>query len=208
MALWWCNVVAQVTSSVEGFQEARDRIRQFFREFQTPAFVTVGIHEDEGLHESDDITNAQLGATLHFGASIDHPGGTPYGYATEQAAERGEVRFLRQGEGYAVLGETGPHQIDIPARPWLDIGVEQGNAEYLRIIESALEHGDPLEVALERVGVVAVANVQRYMIELRTPPNAASTIRQKGSSNPLVDSGALVQSVTSQDQVGAPEEGL
>ncbi|BCQ68236.1 hypothetical protein PEQA60_22260 [Pseudomonas sp. Eqa60] len=65
-----------------------------------------------------------------------------------------------------------------------------------------------MDQILEAVGVVAEAAVKVYMTELRTPPNAASTIRQKGSSNPLIDTGAMRQSVTHKVSIGPASEGL
>ena len=97
---------------------------------------------------------------------------------------------------------------NIPARPWLNPGVASGNAEYLNIIERVLSDGEQLDVALERIGVVAVGKVQKYMRDLRTPPNAPSTIKRKGSSNPLIDTGVLRQSVTYKVTRGKPTEGL
>ena len=185
-----------IKTTVTGVEDAIAQLQRELEKFATDEFVTIGIHEDAGLHESDDITNASLGAIHEFGATIDHPGGTSYGYASKAAAQRNEVRFLKSGSGYMELGVTGPHKIDIPARPWLNPGVDSGTEEYLKIIERALEAGEPLERALHQIGVVATGMVQKYMTELRTPPNAPSTIKAKGSSNPLIDSGALRQSVT------------
>ena len=194
--------------SVIDADKARDAIERALQEFMTGEFVTVGIHEDAGQHESDDITNAQLGAIHEFGADIEHPGGTSYGFASKAAQDRNEVRFLKAGKGTVELGVTGPYTITIPARPWLNPGVQLGNAEYLSIIQKAVEKGKSLDTALNQVGLVAVGNVQKYMTELRTPPNAASTIKKKKSSNPLIDSGALRQSVTYKITPSKPTEGL
>ena len=194
--------------TVTNVQQSRDAIQKALRALMVDKYVTIGIHEDAGNHESDDITNAQLGATHEFGADINHPGGTSYGYASKAAADRNEVRFLKAGKGYAEIGVTGPHVIKIPARPWLNPGVMSGNAEYLSIIEKTLAKDGTMEQALNKVGVVAVGKVQKYMTDLRTPPNAASTIKKKGSSNPLIDSGALRQSVTYKIESGTPTEGL
>ena len=194
--------------TVTNSQQASDAIRKALDEFMTNKFVTVGIHEDEGNHESDDITNAALGAMLDMGADIEHPGGTSYGFASKAAADRNEVRFLKTGKGYAELGTTGPHTISIPARPWLNPGVATGNLEYLSIIEKAAAKGEPLDMTLNKIGVTAVGLVQKYMTDLRTPPNAASTIKKKGSSNPLIDSGALRQSVSYKITTSKPTEGL
>lgn len=199
-------MVVKITTS--GVQQARDAIEKALRDFMTDEFVTIGIHEDAGQHESDDITNAQLGAVHEFGADIDHPGGTSFGFASKAAADRNEVRFLKKGSGFIELGVTGPHKINIPARPWLTPGVQSGNEEYLQIIESAIKANDPLSVALERVGVVAASKVQLFMTQLKSPANAPSTIKKKGSSNPLIDSGALRQSVTFKATSSEPTEGI
>lgn len=197
-----------IKTTVTGAESAIEEIKRAIEKFATDNFVTIGIHEDAGQHESDDITNAQLGAVHEFGADIDHPGGTSFGFASKAAADRNEVRFLKKGKGFIELGVTGPHKINIPARPWLTPGVQSGNEEYLQIIMAAVKAGDPLSVALERVGVVAASKVQLYMTQLKQPPNAASTIKKKGSANPLIDSGALRQSVTFKVTSSEPTEGI
>ena len=194
--------------TIHNTQQVNSAVKKALENLTTNKFVTVGIHEDAGQHESDDITNAALGAVHEFGADINHPGGTSYGYASKAAAERDEVRFLKTGKGYAELGVTKAHEINIPARPWLKPGVNAGNLEYVNIIEKGAASGEPIDMTLNRVGVVAVAEVQKYMTELRTPPNAPSTIKKKGSSNPLIDSGALRQSVTYKITSTKPTEGL
>ena len=181
--------------TLEDFQKFQDELAQEFAAFKQTSQVTVGIHEEEGNVESGDLTMAGLGAVHEFGADINHPGGTSYGYATKAAADKGQVRFLKSGAGYAELGKTGPHKINIPARPWLIPGVTAGTEKILKTIQDGLEDGLTLDQINERVGLVASGEVKKYMTELKTPPNAASTIRQKGSSNPLIDSGAMRASV-------------
>ena len=155
-----------IKTSVSGQQEVKDAIRKAIEEFATEEYVTVGIHEDAGMHEEGEITNATLGAILHFGND------------------------------------------NIPARPWLDTGVASGNKEYLAIIQQTAKKGGSLGDALEMVGLVAVGKVQQFMTELKTPPNAESTIEQKGSSNPLIDTGALRLSVTHKVSKTKPTEGI
>jgi len=190
--------------TVTGAQQAKDIIDQELKKLMTDKVVLVGIQEEAGM-ASENFSMAQLGATLHFGADIDHPGGTAYGYNSESDAQNGKVRFLQRGKGYAVLGYTAPHKINIPARPWLDVGVQSGSADYLEVIQNS---NGKLDKALEVIGQIAVGKVQKYMIDLRSPPNAPSTVKQKGSSNPLIDTGALVQSVTYSVVDGRTDEGL
>lgn len=191
-----------------GFQELEDAVSKELAALRSDKIVTIGIHEEAGNVESDDLTMASLGAIHEFGADIDHPGGTSYGYASKAAADRDQVRFLKKGTGYMELGVTGPHKINIPARPWLEPGVASGTDEILKTIQDGVEQGRDMDAILETVGVVAAGAVRVYMTELKTPPNAPSTIRKKGSANPLIDTGAMRQSVTHQVQGGKVEEGL
>ncbi len=197
-----------IKTTVTGADKALGELNKALQAFMTDKVVTVGIHEDESARDSGTITNAQLGAVHEFGADIDHPGGTSYGYATKTTAEKGQVRFLKTGEGYAELGVTQAHKITIPARPWLQPGVQSGNAEYLKVIKNTVEDGGTLLQALHKVGVIAVSKVQEYMVALRSPANAPSTIAKKGSSNPLIDTGNLRQSVDYKIQPTKPSEGL
>lgn len=65
------------------------------------------------------MSNSPYAAIHQFGGVINHPGGTAYGYKTKADAKRHRVLFLKDGTGYKVLGKTRPHDIKIPARPYL-----------------------------------------------------------------------------------------
>lgn len=97
---------------------------------------------------------------------------------------------------------------DIPSRPWLDVGVASGNKEYVSIITNGIQDELPPEQILNQLGVIAVSNAQIYMTQLKTPPNAPSTIEQKGSSNPLIDTGVLRSSITYKITEQKPQEGI
>jgi hypothetical protein len=197
-----------INLDIQGFQELQDELMKELSALKSDKVVTIGIHEEAGNVESGDITMAGLGATHEFGADIKHPGGTSYGYASKAAADRDEVRFLKDGAGYMVLGVTQPHDINIPARPWLEPGVESATPEVLATIQDGMDEGKTMDQILESIGVVAEGAVKVYMTELKTPPNAASTIRKKGSSNPLIDTGAMRQSVTHKVSGEKVTEGL
>lgn len=96
----------------------------------------------------------------------------------------------------------------IPARPWLDAGVESGNDEYQSIIEDAIAEGESLSSAMNQVGIIATGKVQQFITQLKSPPNASSTIAKKGSSNPLIDTGAMRASVSHQISDEKPGEGI
>lgn len=96
----------------------------------------------------------------------------------------------------------------IPARPWLDVGVEQGTKEYLEIVEEGVAAGLDGKKILSQIGAVAAGYAQQYITDLKTPPNAPSTIKKKGSDNVLIDTGAMRSSVTWTVVGKKPEEGL
>lgn len=195
-----------ITLKTVDFQLAKNELMRELEKFRGGKSVTVGIHEGAGNADGD-FTMAALGATLDQGATINHPGGTAYGYKSKAGAERGETRFLKPGTGY-VSGVTKAHVIEIPARPWLAPGVESGTQEYIAEIKSAVKDGSTLDQTLEIIGNIAVGKVQEFMTELDSPPNAPSTIAQKGSDNPLIHTGALRQSVTYAVTSDKLEEGL
>lgn len=202
----WDNAVMSV--KLIDFQKAQRELKRELDKFRGGKFVTVGIHEDAGELSDGDMTMAQLGATLNFGADINHPGGTDYGYVTEQHEKDKQVRFLKKGTGFKKLGTTEAHVITIPPRPWLIPGVESAVQDINDIIEQSLIKAKGTDETLEAVGAIAAGAVQQYMTDLKEPPNAKSTIKKKGSDNPLIDSGALRASVTHKIVNTKPEEGI
>lgn len=97
---------------------------------------------------------------------------------------------------------------DIPARPWLDKGLESATKELLYVIREGVEEGLTEQQIMKRVGVEAEGAIRQYITDLDTPPNAPSTIKRKGSSNPLIDTGAMRASVTSTVVRKKPKEGI
>ncbi|KAB1444286.1 hypothetical protein [Bordetella bronchiseptica] len=96
----------------------------------------------------------------------------------------------------------------IPERPWLDKGAESGIKEYLDTIREGVAEGLDSKQIMARVGVEAEGAIKQYITDLDTPPNKPSTIRKKGSSNPLIDTGNMRESVTSTVVRKKPKEGL
>lgn len=96
----------------------------------------------------------------------------------------------------------------IPARPWLIPGVEASTPDVIDTIASGIEKGLPTDQIMEQVGAIAAGATQQYVIDLREPPNAKSTIDKKGSDNPLIDTGSMLQSITWKTSGTKPDEGI
>ena len=50
--------------------------------------------------------------------------------------------------------------------------------------------------AYDAIGAYAVGELQNEIVSLRHPPNAPSTVKRKGSTNPLIDTGQLRTAAT------------
>lgn len=88
----------------------------------------------------------------------------------------------------AAINEFGTLDGHIPARPFLRQTLEDRDNFRKEIREAirSIAWGATPEEALEYVGEQAVAAVRETIDKYSSPPNAASTIREKGENNPLV----------------------
>lgn len=96
--------------------------------------------------------------------------------------------------------EFGEPDLGIPERSFLRAAMAD-NADYIlslaRDLAQAVTSGKRSPTfALETLGTEAAALVQDTIRELQDPPLKAATARRKGSTNPLIDSGHLIQSIT------------
>lgn len=87
----------------------------------------------------------------------------------------------------------------IPARPFLR-GAFDANQRGLtqtasRLFGLIMEGKLTSRRALALMGEEHQGQVQEYLQALDTPPNAPRTVAQKGSSNPLIDEGHLLESI-------------
>lgn len=85
-----------------------------------------------------------------------------------------------------------------PERPFMRRAFDDNVERYATIMADGarkLVDGGTVEGALTKAGIVASSDIKRQITELRDPPNAAATIKAKGSSNPLIDTGAMRNAV-------------
>ena len=100
----------------------------------------------------------------------------------------------------AAVNEFGSLDGRIPERSYLrSTLVEKANkfrAFWRRKNAKEILLGETTPTAvLNILGQIAQAEVQKKIVALAEPPNAESTVERKGSSNPLVDTGLLRQSI-------------
>lgn len=100
------------------------------------------------------------------------------------------------GESTAMVAAKNHFGTDrIPARPFLDNGVERERATIAADVAKTLAAGKRPEQAIERAALLAVRGVQKQIDDTLSPPNSPRTIARKGSSHPLIDTGNMRQSI-------------
>jgi phage gpG-like protein len=92
--------------------------------------------------------------------------------------------------------------INIPERSFMRAVFDQKAAQAVRLVGKRLKSGDSLEKALGIGAEWLKAQMVRAIDAGIPPPNAPSTVAAKGSSKPLIDSGQLKQSITSEVRGG------
>lgn len=114
----------------------------------------------------------------------------------------------------AAVNNFGSADGRIPARPFLQPAIEDGAPMYRRLAEIMLPRvlsGEmEMRTLLVQLGDLAEGHVKLKIDEIKTPPNARSTIAKKGSDNPLIDEGTLRQSIryVIDDSTDPLEEGI
>ena len=87
----------------------------------------------------------------------------------------------------------------IPERSFIRAGFDTEKGNINRDAEKLVKKVVAMEIkpqaAANLLGDTTKGRIQEFAIDLRDPPNAESTIKQKGSSNPLVDTGQMIGAI-------------
>lgn len=135
--------------------------------------VYVGIPADATLRKDDQINNASLMYIHTHGSPLNNIPARPVVEPGIMAAK--DLIVPELGRAARALISS------------VDWGTGKGNAA---------PDADAAEKHLNRAGMIAANAVKRYFTEGDLEPNAPSTIREKGSDRPLIDTGELRRSVT------------
>lgn len=166
--------------------------------------IKVGILGEDGSKPiSKDLDMAGLGAVHEFGATINHPGGTPY-----FIKEDGLAQFVSKEKG-SKLPKTKPHQIIIPSRSFLrdslltaegkkalqvwDVTEKEALIEYLN---NDTVSADVLANAIGAKALERVSNAFETSGFGNWAPDSQITIKRKKSALPLVNNGDLRGSIS------------
>lgn len=91
---------------------------------------------------------------------------------------------------------------------WADQNQDQNQELFRRSVAAVVKGKLPsVDIAMQRLGVRFVAEIQQRIRAGIEPANAESTVERKGSSTPLVDTGQLWSSITFQVGSGSTGQG-
>ena len=158
------------------------------------AGVSVGIHADQGaeLHKqaADAVTHDENGRAHLNGKFISN----------DKVAELQKKRRGVAPVTIADIAYWNEFGLGVPERSFIRAWFDEASAENRAALKNALAlvlRGEKtIEEALTLVGLRFVGKMQQRISKGVEPPNAASTIKAKGSSKPLIDTGQLRQSLT------------
>lgn len=99
---------------------------------------------------------------------------------------------------YAAYNEEGTE--NIPSRPFIRSWVDNNKEQINKMMDSAFNHivsGQwTAEDAMKRIGEFGASGIRKNIAKGSFEPNAESTIKRKGSSRPLIDSGDMRRAVS------------
>lgn len=109
-----------------------------------------------------------------------------------------KMRAYLHSQGLHLKAST--EYITIPERAFLRNGYDQGKDEVIHTAESilcdVLAGHMSVDMFLGQVGQWMTDHIKDYAVELDGPPNHPFTVSRKKSSNPLVDTGDMIGSIT------------
>jgi hypothetical protein len=158
--------------------------------------VAVGVPsetDEQGRGESKDVGNADLVYIHTHGVRPHEVRG-----AMQPAIDAG-TKYSTALQMY--VHENGSFSMQVPPRPIIEPAIAAASEELGELLGEAAKiaaNGEDLKQSLTDVGLQAQQKVQEWFenSENAWAPNSAKTIKQKKSDSPLIDTGALRQSIT------------
>lgn len=126
---------------------------------------------------------------------------TKIGILGDGEADEEGVTVLQYGSAneFGASGAGKNRNIDIPERSYIRSTVDERKrrifGKAFKLQEDIFLGKMSITKALSIMGILIQSNIIQKIVSLRSPANADSTIKKKGSSNPLIDNGRLRQSI-------------
>jgi len=170
------------------------RIQREIEKAKNKPHVQVGVFGAKASADHGGKPNIEIAAAHELGATINHPGGTAYFIGAD-----GMAHFVSDATATRALPRTKPHKIVIPERSFLRATFDQKTdniAKTAKKLQNQVIAGKlDTKKALETLGLYIKGLIQRRISSGIPPPLKPATIKRKGSSKPLIDTGQLRASI-------------
>lgn len=157
--------------------------------------LRAGIFEEATYPDGTPV--AYVGYIQEFGATIKQKArtGTIYRRVNKDGSFAGKGRFVKASKSnFSTQHDIAEHEIEIPPRPFFRTVVENGKNTWPQILAKSIEKNGDVKGALELLGENIAGELKESVLSWTSPPNAKSTIANKGFDKPLVDDGQLSRS--------------
>lgn len=165
-----------------------------------------------GIFGSDDSFYAMLAGVHEFGMQIRAKNkylAIPTKEAGTKRPRDFEGLFKPKGKNILALADGNggikvmfilKESVNIPERSFIRSTFDEKNDAWMDFLEDQIQRVCELEInageVFERLGALIVGDIQKKMVDIRTPRNAGLTVENKGSTNPLINTGKLREKVT------------
>ena len=95
----------------------------------------------------------------------------------------------------AAAQEYGMPERNVPARPFMKWTVYKNMRKWRNYVQDMLPQLMDAKDTMERLGQIVVKDMKGMINDWSEPPNAPSTVKQKGFNNPLIDTRTMVDNV-------------
>lgn len=163
--------------------------------------IAVGVQSGSKTADGK-MDMARLAAVHEFGATIERQARSQTVF--HKIGKNGQFanggRFVKaKRSNFSRTVAVGPYTINIPERSFLRSSFDEKAKQWERATWDQLgvlvDGKTTADGALSVIGNVMQGDIQKKVVDGPFVPNAPATIRQKGSSKPLIDTGRMRQSI-------------
>lgn len=183
-----------------GGEKLRIKLAEMANKIRGQGVLRVGFLE--GFNYPDGTPVAYVAAINEFGATVEvashHQ--TIYRKITRDGRWSDNAKFQKASAENVVATdhEVAAHSITIPSRPFFRTMIAENANGWGSILAAQIAGGTSVDGAMQELGKIMIDQLQSSIRAMQDPPNAKSTVRKKGFNNPLIDTGMMLKSVSSE----------
>ncbi|MEM7927520.1 hypothetical protein Q4R04_17210 [Morganella morganii] len=176
---------------------AKSKLEEALEKYMSGTAVTLRAGILEEAKYPDGAQVAQVGYIQEFGASINQPerSGTIYRKVGKDGALSRGGKFVKaKNSNFATQHTIAAHTVNIPPRPYFRTVIAEGKSTWPVILASGIKERGSVKKGLQYLGGAIVEELHDSVMTWSSPPNAPSTIANKGADSPLRDTMKLSKS--------------